>query len=70
MSLFTEEARARAIAQACNGLNNMDHRPLRGLGAPIRTRLEAMRDIRAYEELHGLTARNIQPLKRAYLRAI
>ena len=62
MALFTPESRAACIARAT--------RPYRGLNQPLRTRLEALRDIRQYEEAHGLAPRNLQPLKGAYLRVV
>lgn len=62
MALFTPESRAACIARAT--------RPICGIKQPFRTRVEAMRDIRAYEEAHGLAPRNLQPLKGAYLHIV
>jgi len=62
MSLFTPEARARAVASAASGLHNLEHRPIRGLRHDLRTPMQAMRDIRAYEQAHGLKPRNLSPL--------
>ena len=62
MSLFTPESRAACIARAT--------RPIRGIKQPLRTRLEALREIRQYEEAHGLAPRNLQPLKVAYLHVV
>ena len=64
MPLFTPEARTRAIASAIRGLHNLEHRPIRGLRQPLRSALEAMQDIRAYEQAHGLKPRNLGPLVR------
>ena len=66
MSLFTPEARAQAIARAARGIDRLDHRPIRGLNQPLRTQKEAMQDIRAYEQAHGLAPRNIAPLVRSW----
>lgn len=62
MSLFTPESRAACIARAT--------RPIRGLNQPLRSRTEAVRDIRTYEEAHGLAPRNLQPLKAGYFHVV